>query len=151
MFGDYLPILMMMGLAALVCTVMVVGSYILGPKRITKYKQSPYECGVAPLGEAFERFPIKFYLVAILFVLFDIEVVFLWPLVATFKSASLDFKILAGIELAIYLSTWVIGMAYVFRVGAIDWDEATSLAPEKLIDSQPAATPAPTQPETATA
>lgn len=140
MFGEYLPILMMMGVAAVVCTVMVLGSYILGPKRVTKYKQSPYECGVAPLGDAFERVPIKFFLVAIIFVLFDIEVVFLWPFVSVFLNAPLEFKIFAGIDMFVYMAIWVVGLIYVFKVDAIEWDEGASLAPEKLIDSQPITT-----------
>lgn len=139
MFGEYLPILMMMAIAAVVCSVMVVGSYILGPKRVTKYKQSPYECGVAPLGDANERFPIKFYLIAILFVLFDIEVVFLWPWLSVFKNASLEYKIFTGVDILIYMGIWIVGMAYVIKVGAIDWDESSSLAPEKLVDSESAA------------
>lgn len=136
MFGEYLPILMMMAIAALVCSVMVVGSYILGPKRVTKYKQSPYECGVAPLGDANERFPIKFYLIAILFVLFDIEVVFLWPWLSVFKNASLEYKIFTGVDILIYMAIWVVGMVYVIKVGAIDWDESSSLAPEKLANTE---------------
>ncbi len=134
MFGEFVPILIMMALAALVCTVMVVGSWVLGPKRITRYKQSAYECGVAPVGDAFVRFPIKFYLVAILFVLFDIEVVFLWSWLTVFKNAPLDYQIFTGIALLIYMVLWIIGDAYVLRVGAIDWDESASLAPEKLGD-----------------
>lgn len=142
MFGEYIPILMMMGVAAIVCTVMVLGSYLLGPKRITSYKQSPYECGVAPLGDAFERVPIKFYMVGIVFVLFDIEVVFLWPWLSVFKNAPLDFKIFTGVDLLVYMSVWVVGLAYVIKVKALEWDEGASLAPEKLIDSTPAITTA---------
>jgi len=148
MLGDYLPILMMMGAAAVVCTAMVTLSWVLGPKRITSYKQSPYECGVAPLGDAFERVPIKFYLVAILFVLFDIEVVFLWPWISVFKNAPLDYQIFTAIDMAVYLGIWIVGLIYVFRVKAIDWDESTSLAPEKLVNSTPVAATAPvTNPE----
>jgi NADH-quinone oxidoreductase subunit A len=148
MLGDYLPILMMMGAAAVVCTAMVTLSWVLGPKRITKYKQSPYECGVAPLGNAFERVPIKFYLVAILFVLFDIEVVFLWPWISVFKNAPLDYKIFTAVDMLVYLGIWIVGLIYVFRVKAIDWDESTSLAPEKLVNSNPAPASAPvTNPE----
>lgn len=137
MFGAYVPILMMMGLAVVVCTVMVVGSYLLGPKRITRYKSSPYECGVEPLGSALERVPIKFYMVAILFVLFDIEVVFLWSWLTVFRDAALDFQIFTGLAMLLYFALWIIGDIYVIKIGAIDWDEATSLAPEKLASSAP--------------
>ncbi len=132
MFGEFLPILLLLAAAALLCTVMVVGSWILGPKKVTPYKQSIYECGVEPLGSARERFPIKFYLVGIIFVLFDIEVVFLWSLMTVFKTAPVEFKVFSGIALAVYMGLWIIGDAYIIRLGAIDWDDSTSLAPEKL-------------------
>ncbi|MBL8065674.1 MAG: NADH-quinone oxidoreductase subunit A [Chthonomonadaceae bacterium] len=132
MSGELVPILILVLLAAVVCTAMVTLSYVLGPKKKTSYKASPYECGVMPLGDANERFPIKFYLVAILFVLFDIEVVFLWSWLTVFKKSSLEFQIFSGIDVAIYLAFWIVGYIYVVRTNALDWDEATSLAPEKL-------------------
>lgn len=135
MGGEFLPILLLLGVAALLCAVMVVGSWLLGPKKVTPYKASPYECGVAPMGSAQERFPVKFYLVAIIFVLFDIEVIFLWSLMSVFKDAPVDFKVFSGIALGIYMVLWLIGDAYVLRVGAIDWDEDTTIAPEKMQDT----------------
>ena len=72
--GSYIGILALMGLAAFLCAVFATISWLLGPKRNTSYKNSPYECGVAPVGDARERFPIKFYLVAIIFILFDIDI-----------------------------------------------------------------------------
>ena len=143
--SDFVPILILMGLAAFLCAAMVTLSWVLGPKKVTPYKASPYECGVAPLGNANERFPIKFYLVAILFVLFDIEVVFLWSWLTVFKNAPLDFQIFSGLAVAVYMALWILGDAYVLKVGAIDWDETTSLAPEKLesttLSSVPAVSP----------
>lgn len=130
--GSYLGILMLIGVAAIICGAMVTLSWVLGPKKVTPYKQSAYECGVAPLGDAKERFPIKFYLVAIVFILFDIEVVFLWAWMTVFSKANTEFVVASGISFFVYMLTFVIGYLYVVRVGAIDWDEATSLAPEKL-------------------
>lgn len=132
MSGEFVPILILMGVAAIICAAMVTLSWVLGPKKSTPYKSSPYECGVEPIGSANERFPIKFYLVAILFVLFDIEVVFLWSWLTVFKDADLDFQIFSGAAVAVYMALWILGDAYVLKVGAIDWDESTSLAPEKL-------------------
>ena len=132
MFGEFLPLLILVAVAALVCTIMVAGSWVLGPKKQTPYKSSPYECGVEPFGDARERFPIKFYLVAILFVLFDIEVVFLWSWLTVFRNAPIDFMIFSGLAVLVYMILWIIGDWYAIKVGAIDWDEATSLAPEKL-------------------
>lgn len=136
--GDYTAILLLAILAAVISAAMVTLSWVLGPKKLSTYKESVYECGVAPVGTAFERFPIKFYLVAIIFVLFDIEVVFLWSWLTVFKSAPLDFQIFSGLAVAVYMALWILGDAYVIKIGAIDWDEATSIAPEKMISSSPA-------------
>ncbi len=132
MQGAYLGILVMMAIAALICAAMVTLSWLLGPKKSISYKDSPYECGVAPLGSARERFPIKFYLVAMLFILFDIEVVFLWSWLSVFKNAPLDYQVFTFWAIMVYMALWIIGDAYVLRVNAIDWDESTSLDPEKL-------------------
>ncbi|MBS1725301.1 MAG: NADH-quinone oxidoreductase subunit A [Armatimonadetes bacterium] len=122
-----------MGLAATLCVVFATISWVLGPKRITSYKSAPYECGVAPVGDARERFPIKFYLVAIVFILFDIEVVFLWAWFTVYKNASVDFIQASFIEFMTYMATWILAYAYIIRVGAIDWEEEAELAlAEKL-------------------
>ena len=124
--------MLLVGVAAVICGAMVTLSWVLGPKKITPYKESPYECGVAPTGDAKERFPIKFYLVAIVFILFDIEVVFLWPWMTVFKTSDTAFMVTSFISFCLYMLTFIVGYVYVIRVGAIDWDETTSLEPEKL-------------------
>ena len=129
---SYLGILVLVAVAAALCGIMVTLSWFLGPKKVTPYKESPYECGVEPLGSARERFPIKFYLVAIVFILFDIEVVFLWSWMTVFKNADTQFVVFSFFEFLTYMATWLLGYVYAIRVGAIDWDETTSLAPEKL-------------------
>lgn len=134
MADPYLGMLMLIGVAALICGAMVTLSWVLGPKKVTPYKASPYECGVAPEGSARERFPIKFYLVAIVFILFDIEVVFLWSWMTIFKHAEWSFKMFSFVEMILYMVTWVVGYVYMLRVGAIDWDETTTLEPAKLGD-----------------
>lgn len=132
MLGDYLGVLALIVVAAAIAVVFVGGSWLLGPKKRTKYKHAAYECGVTPVGNVHERFPIKFYLVGILFIIFDIEVVFLWSWFAVFKTAGLAFQRFTLVEFLTYMATWVIGYAYVMRIGAIDWDESTSLHPAKL-------------------
>ena len=127
LMGPYLGILAIMALATTLCVVFATISWILGPKRNTAYKNAPYECGVAPLGDARERFPIKFYLVAILFILFDIEVVFLWSWMTAYKDAPLEFVKFTFIEFLTYMATWILGYAYAIHVGATDWDESTQL------------------------
>jgi NADH-quinone oxidoreductase subunit A len=128
--GSYVGILALMGLATTLCIVFATLSWLLGPKRNTASKNSPYECGVAPVGDARERFPIKFYLLAIVFILFDIEVVFLWAWMTVYKNAEIAFIKFSFFEFLAYMSTWILGYAYVIKVGATDWDEATNLSPE---------------------
>jgi NADH-quinone oxidoreductase subunit A len=129
---QYLGILVLMGLAAFVCGLLVTLSWLLGPKKNTPYKSSPYECGVTPVGDAKERFPIKFYLVAIVFILFDIEVVFLWSWMTVFKEGSVEFITFTFFEFLTYMLTWIVGYVYAIRVGAIDWDDSSAMAPEQI-------------------
>lgn len=125
MQGQYLGILCLVVVAAVVCGAMVTLSWVLGPKKVTPYKSAPYECGVTPEGNARERFPIQFYLVAIMFILFDIEVVFLWSWMTIFRTASKQFQIFSFVEIVLYMATWVLGYLYMLRVGAINWDEGS--------------------------
>jgi NADH-quinone oxidoreductase subunit A len=136
MQAQYLGLVVQIGLAAVIAGVFSLICWLLGPKKITPYKQAPYECGVAPVGDAHERFPIKFYLVAIVFILFDIEVVFLWSWMTVFKTSDTNFMVFSFFEFLAYMATWIVGYMYAIRVGAIDWDEATTIAPEKLGDDE---------------
>lgn len=137
MLEGYLGVLLLIAVAALISTAMVTLSWVLGPKKVTPYKSSPYECGVEPVGDIHERFPIKFYLVAMLFILFDIEVVFLWGWMTTFlpaaKAGDTAYVVFSFFEMLAYMSTWVLGYVYAIRVGAINWDETVSL-PERRQD-----------------
>ena len=152
--GAFLPIVILLGLAALICAAMVSLSWLLGPKKVTPYKASPYECGVEPSGSARERFPIKFYLVAMLFILFDIEVVFLWSWLTVFKNpgmgspaSDLSFQWFSFCAVMVYMVLWIIGDAYVLRVNAIDWEDAPDIAEEKfgvVAEDTPPARPQPT-------
>jgi NADH-quinone oxidoreductase subunit A len=139
MSTDFIPVLILVAFSALICSVMVIGSWLLGPKKVTPYKSSPYECGVAPTGTARERFPVKFYLVAMLFILFDIEVVFLWSWLTVYANpglgspeANLAFQTFSFWAVLVYMVLWIIGDAYVLKLNAINWDEAESLAPAKM-------------------
>jgi NADH-quinone oxidoreductase subunit A len=134
--GEYWPILLLLALSAIIATVMVAGSWLLGPKKNTPYKDSPYECGVAPLGNARERFPIKFYLVAMLFILFDIEVVFLWSWMATYKEwvdAGDPAALYSFWAIMVYMFLWFLGDAYVIRSGALQWEETETVMEDLAI------------------
>jgi NADH-quinone oxidoreductase subunit A len=131
----YWPILLLIALAAVIASAMVTLSWLLGPKKATPYKSAPYECGVEPLGGARERFPIKFYLVAMLFILFDIEVVFLWSWMATYRDwldAGNPAALYSFWAIMVYMFLWFLGDAYVIRSGALKWDDSVTLHPEKL-------------------
>ena len=133
--GQYIGILVLVLLSGLISAVMVVGSWLLGPKKTTPYKSSPYECGVTPEGNARERFPIQFYLVAIMFILFDIEVVFLWSWMTVFKDSDQAFKTFSYCEVVLYMVTWVVGYLYMLRVGAINWDQGNigeKMSPQEI-------------------
>lgn len=149
MQGEYLGILAMMGFAATISAVLVTISWLLGPKKKTAYKESPYECGVEPIGNVNERFPVKFYLVGIIFILFDIEAVFLWSWYTTFKGSDTEFMVFSFVAFLIYMASWILGDIYAIRVGAVDWDESTTLAPEKLGDELEEAGMVAPQPRTA--
>ncbi len=139
MNNDFTPILILVAFSAFLCAAMVTLSWVLGPKKSTPYKSSPYECGVEPSGSARERFPIKFYLVAMLFILFDIEVVFLWSWLTVFAnpglgspSADINFQIFSFWAIMVYMVLWIIGDWYVLKVDAINWDEEAALDASKL-------------------
>ncbi|GIV02229.1 MAG: NADH-quinone oxidoreductase subunit A 1 [Fimbriimonadales bacterium] len=149
--NPYLPIVLLMAVAGVLCAAMVTLSWVLGPKRKTPYKEAPFECGVQPLPGVRERFPVKFYLVAILFILFDIEVVFLWSWMATYRDwleAGHPAALYSFWAIMVYMFLWFLGDAYVIRSGALAWDESTSLPPEKMAvepeDDKPSAAPAET-------
>ena len=132
--GPYLGVMLIVAAAALIGGALATFSWLFGPKKVTPYKNSPYECGVQPSGDARERFPIKFYLVAIVFILFDIEIIFLWPWISMFKGSDTAFMVFSFVEFLIYMGTWLLAYLYIVRVRAIDWDESTTLHPAKLGD-----------------
>ncbi len=119
--GDYLPLLVLLLLGAFIASLLVVLSWFLGPKHLTPEKLMPYECGVNPIGNARERFPVKFYLVAMLFIIFDIETVFLYPWAITFKSKviSQGFELT---EMIVFIAILFVGYFYVWKKGALDWE-----------------------------
>ena len=110
-----------MGLVAvLLSAVFILLSAVLGPRRPSPQKNSPYECGVTPIGSARERFPIKFYLIAMLFILFDIETVFLYPWAVTY-GASGAMMLFNLAEMGLFVAILFVGYIYIWRRGAFEW------------------------------
>ena len=121
----YIPLLMLVGLAIVAATTMIVASHFLGPRRPTDVKERPYESGMPPLGNAHERFSVKFYLVAVLFILFDIETVFLIPWATIFLGGGGSGTISTGfllVEMLVFLLILFVGYIYVWKRGAFQWD-----------------------------
>ncbi|HEY2381368.1 MAG TPA: NADH-quinone oxidoreductase subunit A [Terriglobia bacterium] len=98
--------------------VVLVGSYLLGVKNPNPRKLAPYECGVTPIGTARERFSVKFYLVAMLFLLFDIEAVFLFPWAVVYR----DLKLFGFFEMLLFIATVLAGYIYAWKKGALEWE-----------------------------
>jgi NADH-quinone oxidoreductase subunit A len=115
----YFPVLLQAILGTVIAFGLVTVSGILGKKLKNKVKDSPYECGVTPVGKASERFSVKFYLVAMLFILFDIEAVFLYPWVVVFR----ELKMVAFVEMFIFVLFILSGFFYIWKKKVLDWSE----------------------------
>jgi len=113
----YFPVLIQVLIAMAVAAGMLGGSYLLGKRVRNRVKDMPYECGITPTGNARERFSVKFYLVAMLFILFDIEAVFLYPWVVVYR----ELKMFAFIEMLVFIVLVLAGFFYIWKKGALDW------------------------------
>ena len=122
-FARYLPLLLHILAVAIVASAIVILSWILGKRRPTRAKLSPYECGMIPVGDARERFSVKFYLVAMLFILFDVEAVFLYPWAVILR----DLKMFGFWEMMVYIAIVLVGFFYVWKKGVLDWNRSSLL------------------------
>lgn len=114
---EYLPILILIVIAAVFAIIALAVPALFGPKRTPKARLEPYESGMLPYGDARRRFPVHYYVVAVLFILFDIEVIFLYPWAVVLR----QLKLFGLIEMAIFLVILLVGFGYVWRKGALDW------------------------------
>lgn len=117
MLPAYTPVLLLFGFAVGFAAFAVVASYLLGRPRPTPEKSASYECGVPPMGSARERFPIKFYLVCMIFILLDVDAAFLYPWALVFR----ELGVFGLVEMGVFLSLLGGGFAYAWKVGALDW------------------------------
>jgi NADH-quinone oxidoreductase subunit A len=123
---DYLPVLLMFVVAAGFAITFIGLSQLVGQRNRTRTKLMPYECGKDPVGSARERFSVKFYLIAMLFILFDIEVIFLVPWAVVFKRLSSPEYGLSNVvffEMIVFIVLLAAGLIYVIKKGALDWTE----------------------------
>jgi NADH-quinone oxidoreductase subunit A len=118
MLSQYLPIVLLAGLAVVFAVASLAASALLRPSRPTPAKLSPYECGIVPERVPRERFPIKFYVIAMLFIIFDIETIFLFPWAVTFRQLGL----FGLVEMAIFIALVFVAYVYVWQRGGLEWE-----------------------------
>ena len=117
----YLSFLLLLAFVAFNAGALIGMSHLLAPRKPTPVKETPYESGMPPLGDAHERFSVKFYLVAMLFILFDIEVVFLYPWAVNFTQMLKSHGTTIFWSMAGFLSLVTVGYVYAIRKGVLDW------------------------------
>lgn len=113
----YFPLAVAFAVAGLLAAALVGLAAVLGPRRPSAVKSSPFECGSDPIGPAHDRFGVKFYLIALLFIVFDIEAVFIYPWAVLLR----DLGWAGYASMSIFAFTLVVGLAYVWKKGALDW------------------------------
>lgn len=116
--ASYVPILVLFLVAVFIAAFVIVVNNLLGPKRPTRRKLMPYESGMEPIGPAQRRFPVKFNLVAMLFILFDIEVIFFFPYALVYKRMG----VFGLIEMGVFMLILLVGFLYILKRGALRWD-----------------------------
>jgi NADH-quinone oxidoreductase subunit A len=122
-FARYLPLLFQVLVAVGLAGGMVVLSFVLGKHKFSKSKMSPYECGMDPIGDASERYSVKFYMVAMLFILFDVEAVFLYPWAVILR----ELKMFGFWEMMVYIAIVLVGLIYIWKKGVIDWSQTEKI------------------------
>ncbi len=118
MLLEYIAIAVMIALATLIAIIAIGLGELFGPKKKSSVKSEPYESGIAPIGPGTRRMPVRFYLIAVLFILFDIEVIFFLPWAVVFRQLGLF-----GLgEMAIFIVILLIGYIYAWKKGALEWE-----------------------------
>jgi NADH-quinone oxidoreductase subunit A len=118
MLADYIPIAILFILAAAVAAVLIGIGVIFGPRRKSFRKQSPYESGMMPIGPGTRRMNVRYYLVAVLFILFDVEIIFFYPWAVNFRALGL----FGFVEMLVFVGILLVGYVYVWKKGAFEWD-----------------------------
>lgn len=118
MLDNYLPIFTLILIAVCFAVGSTVFSGLIGQKKPSKVKLAPYECGMPPVGSARERMSVKFYIIAMLFIVFDIEVVFMYPWAVMFKRLG----IFGFVEMGVFILILLVGYIYVWKKGALEWE-----------------------------
>jgi len=115
---EYVAIALMIGLATIIALIAIGLGGLFGPKKESKIKSMPYESGMNPYGDAVRRIPVRYYLIAVLFILFDIEVIFFLPWAITFRKLGW----FGLIEMVIFIAILLVGYVYAWKKGALEWE-----------------------------
>jgi NADH-quinone oxidoreductase subunit A len=115
---SYGPLLLMFILAAGLAGALITVSAVVGKHKRTREKDQSYECGIRPTGDARQPFSVHFYLVALMFILFDIEAIFLYPWALVYR----DLKVFGFVEMLLYIMILLVGYIFLWKKGALDWD-----------------------------
>jgi NADH-quinone oxidoreductase subunit A len=118
MLVEYIPIAILFVVASAIAVLVIVLGSIVGPGRKSFRKQSPYESGMMPIGPGTRRMSIRYYLVAVLFILFDVEVIFFYPWAVNFRALGL----FGFIEILVFVGILLVGYVYIWKKGALEWD-----------------------------
>jgi len=118
MLDSYLPIIVLIVIALAFAVGTIVMSHLIGPRKPSAVKLAPYECGMPLVGSARERLSIKFYIIAMLFIVFDIEAVFLYPWAVVFKRLGM----FGFAEMGVFIFILLVGYVYVWKKGALEWE-----------------------------
>jgi len=116
--AEYLPTLLFLIVATGIGVALIIIGNVLGPKRPTAEKLSPYECGFAAFEDARMQFDVRYYLIAILFIVFDLEIAFVFPWALVFR----ELGVFGLVEMGVFLALLVVGFAYVWKKGALEWE-----------------------------
>lgn len=122
MLEQYIPIFFVIGFAVIFGLVVIFSSTLFGPQRPRKEKLDTYESGMKPVGSTRERISIKYYLVTMLFIIFDIEVIFVYPWGVQFKKLFAQYGIFAFMPMLVFLLVLELGFLYVYKKGGLKWD-----------------------------
>lgn len=116
--SEYLPVLLFLGLATIIAIALLVIGTVIGPSKPSADKLAPYECGFLAFEDARMKFDVRYYLMAILFIVFDLEIAFIFPWAVVFR----DIGLIGLIEMGMFLLLLVLGFAYVWKKGALEWE-----------------------------
>lgn len=123
MSGNYLdsygPLLLMFILAAFTAAALITVSSIVGRHKPSREKEQPYECGILPTGDARQPFSVHFYMVGLIFILFDIEAIFLYPWALVYQ----ELKVFGFVEMLLYIIILLVGYVYLWKKGALEWNK----------------------------